>query len=169
MVDKPQAERPAITVQPRDVLPSSVLNRAESLSLGQVLVTGRIEGYDSPGRTMLFNDERLTLWSLYPFQRGWLRQGDRLVVVYQKLPFDKKLLMVYRSESQNSLRTVAATVATLTTFISLATALLYLQTSDPWTTFVPALCVFWGVLGVTYLVLMFRALAMLRKFLVTEI
>lgn len=120
---------------------------------------------------LVFNGDVLTLWSLYPFQKGWLRQGDQLVVVYQTLPFDKrvKLLMAYRSESQDSLRTVAAVVATLSIFIALATAIMYLQLSNSWTPMALAFCVFWGSLGSTYLVLMFRARKMLRKFLAREI
>ena len=148
-------------------LPVAVLGRDMSLSLGQKLVTGCIEAHSPSGRTMQFGGSTLTLWSLYPFQKGWLKQGDQLVVVYQKLPFSKsaKFVMAFWNGPPNPVRGVAAITQSLAVFIAAACALMFSWLSGPLTTMWLGVCIFGAIVGFAYLVLMLRAKAMLRSFL----
>jgi hypothetical protein len=153
--------------QPSSALPAAVLGKGKSLGLGQELVIGRIEAHSPSGRTMQFSDTTLTLWSLYPFQKGWLRQGDQLVVVYQKIPFSKnaKFAMAFWNGPPNPVRGVAAITQSLAVFIAAACALMFSWLSGPLTVMWLGVCIFGAAVGTAYLVLMLKAKAALRSFL----
>jgi hypothetical protein len=148
-------------------LPVEVLGKDMSLPLGQELVIGCIEAHSPSGRIIQFGSTTLMFWSLYPFQKGWLKQGDQLVVVYQKLPFNKraKFVMAFWNGPPNPVRGVAAITQSLAVFIAVACALMFSWLSGPLTALWLGVCIFGAVVGFAYLVLMLRAKAALRSFL----
>lgn len=147
-------------------LPVAALGKDTSLSLGQELGTGYIEEHSPSGRTMQVGGNSLTLWSLYPFQKGWLKQGNQLVVVYQKLPFSKstKFAMAFWNGPPNPVRGIAAITQSLAVLNAIACALMFSWLSGPLTAMWLGVCSFGGIVGLTYLILMLRAKAALSGF-----
>ena len=152
---------------PRTALSSAMLPEAVSLSLGQELVTGYVESHSPSGRTMLFSGDTLTLLSVYPFRKGWLKQGDQSVVVYQTLPFGNrsKYLMAFWNGSSNPVRGVAAITHILGIAVALVSALMFWRLAGSETAFALVVCGLGATVSFAYLVLMLRAKVMLRKFL----
>lgn len=164
------SEQPAPAALQCIALSNVPLRQPVSLHLGQILASGRIESHSPSGRTILLNGETLTLWSLYPFQKGWLKKGDWFVVVYQKLPFNEhsNFLMAYSNGSAGQVRGVAAIVHTCGLVIMSLTALGLWWLANPQATMGLAVCGLVSVVDIAYLILMLRAKKILRRFLAAK-
>lgn len=137
-----------------------------SLPLGQELVVGRIESSDRSGRTILFAGNVLTLWSLYPFQKGWIKRGDQLILVYQKIPFSNlKFALAFWNGSQNPVRGVAAITQSLSILIAAACVIIVTSVPAPLPDLWVTVCLVAATLSALYLALMLRAKAAVRSFI----
>jgi hypothetical protein len=138
-----------------------------SLPLGQRLAVGRVESCSVSGRTMMFEGNALFLWSLYPFQKGWIRQGQQLVLVYQITPFSKNLkypLALWNGPT-NSVRGIAAVSQSLSIVIAGACIVIFAMTPAPLSTFWIAVCTLVIIVSSLYLALMLHAKAALRAYI----
>jgi hypothetical protein len=142
-------------------------NGPVSLSLGQILAVGRIEVRQPSGRTVALDGQTLTLWSLYPIHKGFIKQNDELAVVYQRLPFTErsKFLVAYYGAASNHVQGVAATVHLLGIVLMSAAATVFWWLSGPRSSVWLVACGAVAVVNITYLVLMVRAKRNLRAFL----
>jgi hypothetical protein len=147
-------------------LPAAMSGKEMSLPLGQELVVGRIESIDHWGRTILFAGNVLTLWSLYPFQKGWIKQGDRLVLVYQRIPFSKlRFALAFWNGPANPVRGVAAITQSLSLLIAAACIGIFSVVPAPLLGLWITVCILGAIMSSVYLALMLRAKAAVRSFI----
>lgn len=148
-------------------LPESLLGRTGQLSLGQRLVAGQVESCSRLAHTAVFSGFGLTFWTLFPFQRGWIRTGDSLVVVYQTIPFSThlKFALAYWGGSASPVRGVATIAHSSSILISAALIVIVSIVPTPFPGFLMKCSLLNLAISAVYLVLMFRAKAALRAFL----
>jgi len=147
--------------------PAAVVGTTMDLPLGQKLVAGRIQSCSQSSRTILFNGAALTLMSLYPLQKGWLKQGDQMVVVYQRTPLGRNLrfVLAFWGGSPNPVRGVAAISQSLSIFIAAACIVIFTTVPAPLPGLWITVCSFGVILSSLYLTLMLRAKAILSRFI----
>jgi len=146
-------------------LPVVVGGQNRTLQLGQELIVGRMESSDSSGRTILFEGNVLTLWSLYPFQKGWIKQGDELVLVFQRVPpGNLKFALAFWNGSPNPVRGVAAITQSLSVVLAMACIVVFVNVPAPFPALWITVCAVSATLSSTYLALMLRAKFVLRRF-----
>ncbi len=148
-------------------LPVGFLGRRTSLSFGQELVCGRVESHGSSGRLIQFAGSALTLWSLYPFQKGWIDEGDELILVYQRVPFSKslKFALAFWNGAANPVRGIAPFVHAFGIAIAASCIVFFSAHPSPFNDLCLVVAAFAGVVNVAYVLLMLRAVAALRRFI----
>jgi hypothetical protein len=135
----------------------------------QQLVSGKIELCDRTAHTISFKGSPLTFWSVHAFQKGWLKQGDRTVIVYQRTPLRSlNLALAYWDGQLSSVRGVAAGAQTASVLIAVTCILIFAWLRPPFAGFWMAFCGVLTIVNSLYLVLMMRAKAVLRAFVDSE-
>jgi hypothetical protein len=150
-------------------LPGALPSKAMSLPFGQELVVGRIESRSRSGRVMVVAGNSLTLWSLYPFQKGWIKEGDELALVYQKSPFGKnrKYALAFWNGAPNPVRGIAALTQSGALLIAATCIWGFSAMRGPSHGVWIAICSYGALISALYLLLMLRAKAALRHFIAT--
>jgi hypothetical protein len=109
----------------------------------------------------------LTLWSLYPFQKGWIKQGDQLILVYQRVPLSKQLkfALAFWNGATNPVRGVAAVTQSLSIFVAVACIVILTKVAVPLPSLWIAVCGLAATSSALYLALMLKAKAAVRGFI----
>jgi hypothetical protein len=135
----------------------------------QRMISGRIELDDPSAHTFSFGGVPLTFWSVYALQKGWLRQGDRTIIVYQRtLLKGLNLALAYWDGRLSLVRCVAPGAQTASVLIAAACILVFGWLSPPFGRVWIALCGVLIVVSSAYLVVMLRARTALRHFVDSE-
>jgi hypothetical protein len=137
-------------------------SEARRLGLGQELLRGRVGVESSSGRTLRINGLALTLWSLYPFQKGWIRPGIDLAIVYQHVPFSRIKLLLAFCDEHARVRGVAAFTQGVSLVIAGICVIFFSKAAVPFGSLLLAVSGFVAGLDVVYLSLMLRAKTNLR-------
>lgn len=147
-------------------LPGTAVGKAVSLPFGQQLLSSRVESCSRSGRYILLGGITLTFWSLYPFQKGWLKEGDQVAVAYQRLPLSKsKLALAFWNGFPNPVRGVAAITQSLSILIAAACIVILTKVPTPLPGLWIKVCTTVVILSSLYLILMLRAKTALRRFI----
>lgn len=152
------------------VLPRSHTTPPLKLSLGQELLSGRIESCSRSSHHILLEGNALTFWSVYAFQKGWLKERDQVVLVYQTVPFLKrlKLALAFWSGPASPVRGVAAGTQSASVLIAVACIPILTSLKPHFAGFLLPLATLLIVMDVLYLVFMMRAKSALREFINRE-
>jgi hypothetical protein len=151
-------------------VPLSFPARASIDLLGwQTLHSGTIEHCAPSDHTVLFEGIALTFWSLYPLQNGWLRQGDRTVIVFQRIPFSgMSFALAYVDARTRSVRAVAPRVQIAAVLIAVACIAIFALLRPALAEFWITLCCVFVSVNALYLVFMLRAQVALRNFIASS-
>jgi len=91
--------------------------KTSQLPLGQVIMSGRVESVEARHRRITIQNVNLRFWGGYALRNGWIRTGEWVVIVYQRL-FGLNYVMVFWKGEDARIRTVGTMVHTL--FLALA-------------------------------------------------
>ncbi len=144
-------------------VPPAVTSKPRRLGLGQELLRGRVSAESSSGRTLRINGSALTLWSLYPFQKDWIRPGIDLVIVSQHVPFSHINLLLAFCDEHAQVRGIAAVTQGVSLIIACICVIFFSKAAVPFGALLLAVSGFVAGLDVIYLSLMLRAKTNLRS------
>ncbi|HEY4340509.1 MAG TPA: hypothetical protein VGM97_11240 [Steroidobacteraceae bacterium] len=144
--------------------------RPTALPGWQCLVSGEIAQWDKTKQTIVIDGKLLTFWSTYAFRKGWLNQGDRTAIVYQRTPLTNlNLAMAFFDGRLSAIRGVAVGAQTASISIGVLCILIFVLFNPPFLGIWIALCVVLSIMSALYLVLMLRARSALRHFVDSEV
>jgi hypothetical protein len=126
------------------------------LPFGQVLMAGRVESTGDSRRHITVNEVDLRFWGGYALRSGWIRSGDWIALVYQKL-FGLNYVMVFWKGADTQIRKVGTGIHAFFLVLAIGgmTLIPALNQSYPiW--FVPA-CAMLFIVSSAYLLLVIRA------------
>ncbi len=138
---------------------------SKDIGMWQVLLSGRLEEASRSSHNVVINGERVGFLSVYPFQKGWLKRGDFVHVVYQGLPLLRSIRVVvaYCDAASGTVHGASAWVYSMWIPL-LAICMMVFADSKPWYgQSMLALCGALLIADLGYLSLMVRARSMLRS------
>lgn len=144
-------------------------NKASSITLRfrQRLISGTIELENRSNHCLVVEGKALTFWSLHALRKGWLKAGDRLVVVYQEIPFvsSLKLALAFWKSPDSLVRGVAAGMQSASVLIATLCMATLVALKPPFAELLIVLCTLLIAVNFIYLTLMLRARRVLRDFI----
>jgi len=114
-----------------------------------------------------FQGNALTLWSLSPIQRGWIDDGDELILVHQRMPFSKntRFALAFWNGRPNPVRGIAATSHTFSIILAIVCIAGFSAETGPFNNLWIVVCILAAAISAIYLLLMWRAMGALRSFI----
>jgi hypothetical protein len=151
-------------------LPRSHASPLLKLSFGERLLSGTVESRGRSSHHVVFEGDTLTFWSIYAFQKGWLKETDQTILVYQTVPFltNLKLALAFWSGPDSSVRGVAAGAQSASVLIAAASIPILTSLKPHFSSFFVILAVLLIIVDALYLALMMRAKSALREFINRE-
>lgn len=137
------------------------------LPVWQRVISGTVENSTRIGHTISFGKTRLTLWSIYPLEKGWLNERDRALIVYQQTPLGN-FALAFWNPRLSRVRGIATAAQTTSVLIGSMSAILFAWLAPPLVAMWVAICGIVVAAALLYLALMMRAKYALRKFLESE-
>jgi hypothetical protein len=116
---------------------------------------------------LVVEGKALTFWSLHALREGWLKAGDRLVVVYQEIPFvsSLRLALAFWKSPDSLVRGVAAGMQSASVLIATLCMATLVALKPPFAELLIVLCALLIAVNFVYLTLMLRARRVLRDFI----
>jgi len=138
---------------------------SKDIGMAQVLLSGRIEEASRNSHTVVINGERVGFLSVYPFQKGWLKRGDFVRVVYQELPplRSTKTVLAYADAATSTVRGASAWIYSLSVPMLSICLMVFVRINPPYGDLMAYFCAALLALDLAYLLLMVRARSILRS------
>ena len=140
---------------------------SQRLGMGQVLLAGNIEQVSSNSHVAQVNGELVRFVSIFPFQKGQLKPGDFVHLVYQNLLLLKnaKTVLAYSDRTAHNAFGASAWIYSIWVLLLTVCIVIFEILKPPYRDAMLGLSGALLVLDLAYLSLMFRARSRLRSHL----
>jgi hypothetical protein len=132
-----------------------------------VLLSGELRQVAGNAHDVIVSGERARFLSVFPFQKGMLKPGDFVNLVFQRFPLLKNANLVLAYSDSAGLNAFGASAWIYSFWMfGLAACIVIFRTLDPWYgSAMVGLCSLLLGLDIAYLSLMLRARSKLRSYL----
>ncbi len=131
------------------------------LPFGQVLMAGSVEAMEATYHRVTIQEVDLRFWGGYALRSGWIRVGDRVVVVYQRL-LGLNYVMVLWNGGDNPIRMVGISIHAFFLLLAIAGVTLLPALKLDYPFWLVPTCAILFVVSSAYLLLVIRARRALR-------
>lgn len=131
------------------------------------MLSGEIARCSRTYHLVHISGETLAFWSAYPFYAGWLKEGDQVQVVYQRIPFIlgvRRIALAFRVAGSAVSRGVAAREQLGGLILASVCSWVFGWLIAPPKPALAALCSILASISLVYLALMLQAQHALRRF-----